>query len=164
MLFALVHSNYSKGMAPITSDDLLVVLDSGCTCTIFEWHDFVGLIHLVQFVESKGITSGLWVKGISTINWMQLIVEGISTEHHRAWFCKTTLSCSSSSLPLSPFPSSSLLCNNRLQDPKLCFLVSCQLAMFYQLKLTTDCASSSEARFWGKSTMVIQRVNDGVYT
>ena len=38
MLFTL-HTNYSEGTVPITSDDLLVVLDSGCTCTIsFDWH------------------------------------------------------------------------------------------------------------------------------
>ena len=42
MLFAL-HSNFDKGTAPITSDDMLVVLDSGCTCAImFDKDDFVG--------------------------------------------------------------------------------------------------------------------------
>ena len=76
MLFAL-HTNYSEGTAPVTSDDLHVVLDSGCTCAIsFDWHDFVGLICLVQFVELKGITSRLQVEGIRTVNWMFLNDDG----------------------------------------------------------------------------------------
>ena len=76
MLFAL-HTNYSEGTAPVTLDDLLVVLDSGCTCAIsFDKQDFVGLIHPVQFVELKGITSGLQVKGIGTVDWTFLSNNG----------------------------------------------------------------------------------------
>ena len=76
MLFAL-HTDYSKGTAPVTSDDLLVVLDSGCTCAIsFDKHDFVGPIHPVQFVELKGIASSLQVEGIGTVNWMFLSDDG----------------------------------------------------------------------------------------
>ena len=73
MLFAL-HTNYSEGTVPVTSDDLLVVLDSGCTCTInFDQHDFVGPICPVKLIELKGIiASGLQVEGIGTVNWMFL--------------------------------------------------------------------------------------------
>ena len=57
-LFSL-HTDYFKETAPVTSNDLLVVLDSGCTCAIsFDKHDFVGPIHPVQLVELKGIASG----------------------------------------------------------------------------------------------------------
>ena len=63
MLFAL-HSNFDEGTAPITSDDMLVVLDSGCTCAItFDKDDFVGQIRPVQDVELQGISSGLRVAG-----------------------------------------------------------------------------------------------------
>ena len=72
MLFAL-HTNYSKGMAPVTSNDLLVVLNFSCTCAIsFDWHDFVGLICPVQFIKLKRISSGLQVEGTRTVNWMFL--------------------------------------------------------------------------------------------
>jgi hypothetical protein len=55
MLFAL-HSNFDKGTAPITSDDMLVVLDSGCTCAItFDKDDFVGQIRPVQNVELQDL-------------------------------------------------------------------------------------------------------------
>ena len=72
MLFAL-HTYYSEKTAPVTSNDLLVVLDSGCTCAIsFDQHDFVGSICLAQFIKLEGIASGLQVKGIGTANWMLL--------------------------------------------------------------------------------------------
>jgi hypothetical protein len=64
MLFAL-HSDYSEGTVPLTSDDLLVVLDSGCTCAItFNKSDFIDTIRPVQNVELQGISSGLQVKGV----------------------------------------------------------------------------------------------------
>ena len=76
MLFTL-HTDYSEGTAPVPSDDLLVVLDSGCTCTIsFDKHDFVGPIHPVQFIKLKGITSSLQVEGIGTVNWTFLSDNG----------------------------------------------------------------------------------------
>jgi hypothetical protein len=69
MLFTL-HSNFDEGTAPITSDDMLVVLDSGCTCAItFDKDDFVGQIRPVQNVELQGISSGLCVEGIGQVNW-----------------------------------------------------------------------------------------------
>ena len=69
MLFAL-HSNFNEGTAPITSDDMLVVLDSGCTCAItFDKDDFVGQIRPVQDVELQGISSGLRVEGVGQVNW-----------------------------------------------------------------------------------------------
>ena len=69
MLFAL-HSDYSEGTAPLTSDDLLVVLDSGCTCAItFDKSDFIGTIRPVQNVELQGISSGLQVKGVGQVAW-----------------------------------------------------------------------------------------------
>ena len=47
MLFAL-HNDFSEGTTAITSDDFMVVLDSGCTCAIsFNKDNFVGPIHLV---------------------------------------------------------------------------------------------------------------------
>ena len=59
MLFAL-HNDFSEGTAAITSDDFMVVLDSGCTCAIsFNKKDFVDSICPVQFVELKGIASSL---------------------------------------------------------------------------------------------------------
>ena len=64
MLFAL-HSDYSEGTAPVTSDDLLVILDSGCTCAIsFDKQDFIGPIHPVQLIELKGIASGYKSKAL----------------------------------------------------------------------------------------------------
>jgi hypothetical protein len=69
MLFAL-HSDFAEGTAPLTSDDMLVVLDSGCTWAIsFDKSDFVGPIRPVQKVELQGISSGLQVKGIGQVQW-----------------------------------------------------------------------------------------------
>jgi hypothetical protein len=69
MLTAL-HSDYSEGTAPLTSDDLLVVLDSGCTCAItFDRSDFVGPIRPFQNVELQGISSGLQVTGVGQVVW-----------------------------------------------------------------------------------------------
>ena len=69
MFFAL-HSDFAEGTASITSDDMLVVLDSGCTCAItFDKSDFVGPIRPVQDVKLKGISSGLQVSGIGQVNW-----------------------------------------------------------------------------------------------
>jgi hypothetical protein len=61
MLFAL-QSDFSEGTAPITSNDMLVILDSSCTCAIsFDKNDFVGPICQVQNVQLQGISSGLQV-------------------------------------------------------------------------------------------------------
>ena len=69
LLFTL-HNDFSEGTANITSDDFMVVLDSGCTCAIsFDKKDFVGSICPVQFVELKGIASGLHVQGVSQVHW-----------------------------------------------------------------------------------------------
>ena len=69
LLFAM-HNDFSEGTATITSDDFMVVLDSGCTCAIsFDKKDFVGSIRPVQFVELKGIASGLRVQGIGQVHW-----------------------------------------------------------------------------------------------
>jgi hypothetical protein len=69
MLFAL-HSDFAEGTAPITSDDMLVILDSGCTCAItFDKSDFVGPIRPVQDVELKGMSSGLEVAGVGQVIW-----------------------------------------------------------------------------------------------
>ena len=69
MLFVL-HSNFSEGTAPITSDDLLVVLDSGCTCTIsFNKNNFVGPIYPVQYIKLKGIAFGLYIKDVGQVWW-----------------------------------------------------------------------------------------------
>jgi hypothetical protein len=69
----LQHSNFDEGTAPITSDDMLIVLNSGCTCAItFDKDDFVGQIRPVQDVELQGISSGLRVAGVGQVNWMLL--------------------------------------------------------------------------------------------
>ena len=76
MLFAL-HNDFSEGTTTITSDDFMVVLDSGCTCVIsFDKHDFVGPIGPVQFIELKGIASGLSVQGVSQVQWTFLNEQG----------------------------------------------------------------------------------------
>jgi hypothetical protein len=69
MLFTL-HSDFAEGTTPITSDDMLVILDSGCTCAItFDKSDFIGPIHPVQDVELMGISSGLKVAGVGQVIW-----------------------------------------------------------------------------------------------
>jgi hypothetical protein len=69
MLFTL-HSNFAEGTTPIMSDDMLVVLDSGCTCAItFDKSDFIGPIRPVQDVELMGISSGLKVAGVGQVIW-----------------------------------------------------------------------------------------------
>ena len=76
MLFAL-HNDFSEGTATITSDDFMVVLDSGCTCTIsFDKKDFVDSICPVQLVEFKGIASGLSIQGVSQAHWTFLNEQG----------------------------------------------------------------------------------------
>ena len=76
MLFAL-HNDFSEGTTTITSDDLMVVLDSGCTCAIiFDKDDFAGPICPVQFVELKGIASGLSVQGVRQAHWTFLTEQG----------------------------------------------------------------------------------------
>jgi hypothetical protein len=69
MLFAL-HFDFAEGTTPITSDDMLVILDSGCTCAItFDKSDFIRPMHPVQDVELMGISSGLEVTGIGQVIW-----------------------------------------------------------------------------------------------
>ena len=64
MLFTL-HSDFAEGTTPITSDDMLIILDSGCTCAItFNKSDFIGPIHPVQDVKLMEISSGLQVTGV----------------------------------------------------------------------------------------------------
>ena len=76
MLFVL-HNAFSEGTTAIMSDDFMVVLDSGCTCAIsFNKDDFAGPIHLVQFVELKGIASGLSVQGVEQAHWTFLNEQG----------------------------------------------------------------------------------------
>jgi hypothetical protein len=54
MLFDL-QLDFSEGTAPITSNDMLVILDSGCTCAIsFDKNDFVGPTHPGQNVQLQG--------------------------------------------------------------------------------------------------------------
>ena len=80
MLF-VHHSDFSVSTAPITSNDLLVVLNSGCTCTIsFNKNDFVGPICPIQYVELKGIASGLLVQGIGRVYWTFL-------DNNSEWIC-----------------------------------------------------------------------------
>jgi hypothetical protein len=69
MLIAL-HSDFTEGTAPITWDDMRVILDSGCTCAItFDKSDFIGPIHPVQDIELMGISSGLQVTGVGQVCW-----------------------------------------------------------------------------------------------
>ena len=76
MLFVL-HSNFSKGTVPITSDDFMVVLNSGCTCAIsFNKSDFISPIHPVQFIGLKGIASGLYIQGVGQVQWTFLNEQG----------------------------------------------------------------------------------------
>ena len=76
MLFAL-HNDFSKGTAAITSNDFMVILDSGCTCAIsFDKKDFVDSIRPIQFVELKGIASGLSIQGVGQVHWTFLNEQG----------------------------------------------------------------------------------------
>ena len=76
MLFA-VHNNFSEGTAAITSDNFMVVLDSGCTCAIrFDKNNFVGPICSIHFIKLKGITSGLCIQGVGQLQWMFLNEQG----------------------------------------------------------------------------------------
>jgi hypothetical protein len=70
MLFAL-QLDFSEGTAPITSNDMLVVIvDSGCTCAIsFDKNDFVGPICPVQNVQLHSISLGLQVQGVGQVKW-----------------------------------------------------------------------------------------------
>ena len=76
MLFVL-HNDFSEGTAAITSSNLMVVLDSSCTCAIsFDKDDFAGPIRPVQFVELKGIVSRLSVQGVGQAHWTFLNEQG----------------------------------------------------------------------------------------
>ena len=76
-LLSVLHNEFSKGMATITSDDFMVVLDSGCRYMIsFDKNDFVSCIRPVQFVEFKGIASGLCIQGIGQLQWTFLNEQG----------------------------------------------------------------------------------------
>jgi hypothetical protein len=74
MLFAL-QLDFLEGTAPITSNDMLVILDSGCTCAIsFNKNDFVGPICPVcQNAQLQGISSGLQVHGVGQVKWTFLL-------------------------------------------------------------------------------------------
>ena len=76
MLFVL-HNSFSKGTATITSDNFMVVLNSGCTCAIsFDKNNFVGPIHPVQFIELNVIASELYIQGVGQVQWMFLDEQG----------------------------------------------------------------------------------------
>lgn len=63
-------SDVSSPHSPLTSDDLLVCLDSGGSVAVTnEKNDFVGAIHPCQFGELKGIASNLKIEGVGQVEW-----------------------------------------------------------------------------------------------
>ena len=66
---SIVHDNHSF-MTPLTSDDLLVILDSGCSIAITpDLTDFLDGTYQIQDKTVTGIGSGLQAKGIGTVQW-----------------------------------------------------------------------------------------------
>jgi hypothetical protein len=58
---------------PITSDDMLLILDSGSSIAItFDKSDFISKIHPFQHSKIKGIAEGLAIQGIDTVQWTVL--------------------------------------------------------------------------------------------
>jgi hypothetical protein len=58
---------------PITSDDMLLILDSGSSIAVtFDKSDFTSEIHPFQHSKIKGVAGGLAIKGIGTIQWTML--------------------------------------------------------------------------------------------
>ena len=60
----------SAFLAPLTSDDSLLVLDSGCSIAISpDINDFINGTYRTQDCTTSGIGSGLQAQGIGTIQW-----------------------------------------------------------------------------------------------
>jgi hypothetical protein len=70
-LFALQsEESYHAEYAQITSDDLLCILDSGCSIAISpDITDFPDGIEPINDLELKGIASGLAVTGVGMAHW-----------------------------------------------------------------------------------------------
>jgi hypothetical protein len=66
--FASDDGEFSDAMQ-ISSDDEIVVLDSGTSCPISNDETDFDSIEPVQGVELKGIASGLAVKGVGVLRW-----------------------------------------------------------------------------------------------
>ena len=57
-------------LAPLTADDTLLILDSGCSIAISPHiHDFIDGTHNTQAHTIKGIGSGLTASGMGIVNW-----------------------------------------------------------------------------------------------
>ena len=70
MLTAL-KADFDSGFNPITSDDDLVILDSGCSIAITpDITDFIDGTYAAQDHQISGIGSGLHSLGIGEVNWL----------------------------------------------------------------------------------------------
>jgi hypothetical protein len=80
MIFAMASDDGEESIQ-MTSNDSIVILDSGCSITISpDWTDFTEL-HPVQDVELKGISSGIAIKGIGIVIWKFADEHGNNCRH-----------------------------------------------------------------------------------
>jgi hypothetical protein len=76
LLFAM-KADFDSSFLNITSDDLLVVLDSGCSIAITpDRNDFINGTYHTQEHNISGIGSGLNSAGIGDVNWKFIDVKG----------------------------------------------------------------------------------------
>ena len=67
-------------MSPLTSDDLLVILDSGCSTAITpDLSDFPDGTHHIQDQNVSGMGSGLQAEGMGTVQWSLPTIDGKTT-------------------------------------------------------------------------------------
>jgi hypothetical protein len=98
LLFAM-KADFNSPYCHVASDNLLVVLDSGCSIAITpDIRDFINGTYLPQEHDIKGINSGINSSGIGEVNWKLLDINGKTV---------TYLSSRPSHPLLSPTPTTS---------------------------------------------------------
>lgn len=77
-LIALLTDSNSPSFTSITSNDLAIVLDSGCTIVMTpDSSDFIDRTYKTQFHNVGGIGSGLTTSGIDHVNWNLTDIKGM---------------------------------------------------------------------------------------
>jgi hypothetical protein len=74
----ILKNSIDANISSITSDDVPIILDSGCSITVTnDKSDFLpNSLRKSQFTEVKGISSGLKIDGIGVVSWTLKDIDG----------------------------------------------------------------------------------------
>jgi hypothetical protein len=74
----ILKNSIDANISSITSDDVPIILDSGCSITVTnDPSDFLpNSLRKSQFTEVKGISAGLKIDGIGVVSWRLKDIDG----------------------------------------------------------------------------------------